>query len=373
MAILSLMGLVGAIGARRQVLWFAAGTPLLFYAYLNWDLIPVACVCLAMWAWSRRQIAATGAAIGLGVAAKIYPGFLLPSLMIGLWTEKNDERRVRDVQVLVGACAAAWFAVNLPIIVAEYLSSGSITGWISVFTFHAKRGADFGSIWYLFNWLATDDAVPTYLAMLFPVMMGWLTVWAATRKSLRSYRLPLVAACGFVTLVLSYFLFAVQSHLGPDDFRTLVDHVSESSFALGALALWYGQWKRGSATWTTGGGVIALYLGVSKIHSPQHALWVLPLMIVTNVPSSTLLGYLTGDALVFLGGFTWFATSLDMQTNAWKCVFMVGVFVRAAFLLRFAAQCGLGATDRFQLRARKFSQEELGHGKTAETARKVAA
>jgi hypothetical protein len=74
-----------------------------------------------------------------------------------------------------------------------------------------------------------------------------------------------------------------------------------------------------------------------------------------------------------MGGFTWFATSPDMQTNAWKCLFMVGVFVRAAFLLRFAAQSGLGATDRFQLRARNSSQEESGQIKATESARKVAA
>jgi hypothetical protein len=343
MAILSLVGLVGALGLRRELLWFAIGTPTLFYAFLNWDMIPVACVCLAMWAYSRRRFTTSGVAIGLGVAAKIYPGFLLPPLMIALW-KKGEDRKQKALLVarLVAGAMGAWLAVNLPVIVAELVKEGEISGWLSMFSFHAKRASDFGTIWYwLFRF--SSDEYPTYLSTLPAIIAGASAVWVVSQRKYRSFRIPLAAAFGVLAITLMAFTLQVGGIAWGDEFRGTVDHCSEFLFAAGAIALLFAQWKRGNHPWTTGAGILALYLSVSKIHSPQHALWVLPLMLAVRTPASTKVGYLLGDAMVFVGGFTWFATSPEMQFNLWQAVFITGVFVRAGFLLRFAAQCALGA------------------------------
>ena len=81
-ALLTLLGLWGGVGPSMRLLWFAAGTPLLFYAFLNWDLLAVACVALAIWAYAKRRDGWAGAAIGVGIAAKIYPVFILPALLL---------------------------------------------------------------------------------------------------------------------------------------------------------------------------------------------------------------------------------------------------------------------------------------------------
>jgi hypothetical protein len=360
MAILSLVGLWGAIGLRRDLLWFAVGTPTLFYAFLNWDLLPVACVCLAMWAWSRERIVASGAALGLGVAAKIYPGFLLPSLMIALWqkSDRQNQKILKTAQILAGF-TGAWLAVNLPVLIVEYAKTGAVVGWLSMFSFHAKRASDFGTIWYWLHRFSTDD-FPAYLAVLPAFITGAVAAWVATQKRFGSSRLPLAAAIGVLTVTLMAFAHMVEGVPLGDESRGIVDHCSEFLFAAGTIALLFSQWKRGSDSWATGAGILALYLAVSKIHSPQHALWILPLMLSVRVPVSTRVGYLLGDALVFVGGFSWFATSPELQFNFWQAVFIAGVFVRAAFLLRFSAQCALGALSLIQAKRAEESTGKVG-------------
>jgi hypothetical protein len=348
-AMVSLLCLTAAMGARRELLWFSLGTPILFYSFLNWDLLPVMLICLSIFAWSRGKVALSGAMIGLGVAAKIYPGFLLPSLAIAAWQKgKTRETRMRGVRALVLSALTAWLAVNLPVMLAEYFSSGSIQGWLAVFRFHAKREADFGTIWF---WLVqfVMETTPSYLSVLPTFVSGAFAIVYISKKDLGARRIPFVIAYGGMALVAGIIMQSFHVGTTSAEFRTNVDWASQLTFMMGAMGLWFAQWKRHHSPWATGAGVLALYLVVSKIHSPQHALWIYPLMVLINVRPSTLIGYLVGDACVFLGGFSWFATANHMYFNAWQAVFGIGVLTRAAFLLHFSAQCAAGAKDRLIL------------------------
>ena len=44
---------------------------------INWDMVPVMFVSLAMLAWARERPTLAGLAIGLGPATKLYPALLL--------------------------------------------------------------------------------------------------------------------------------------------------------------------------------------------------------------------------------------------------------------------------------------------------------
>src|SRR6476469_6687732 len=54
---------------------FAVSPLLIFHAFSNWDLLAMAFTSGALWAWSARRPVLSGAMIGLGAAAKLYPIF----------------------------------------------------------------------------------------------------------------------------------------------------------------------------------------------------------------------------------------------------------------------------------------------------------
>ena len=73
-------------GVHRRRPWdamlFAASPALVLTGLINWDLLAVAAVAGALWAWSRGRPVLTGVLIGLGTATKLYPLFLLGALLV---------------------------------------------------------------------------------------------------------------------------------------------------------------------------------------------------------------------------------------------------------------------------------------------------
>src|SRR5918996_1118098 len=64
------------------VMLVAASPALVAAGLINWDILAVAMVAGALWAWSRGQPLLSGALIGLGTATKLYPLFLLGALLV---------------------------------------------------------------------------------------------------------------------------------------------------------------------------------------------------------------------------------------------------------------------------------------------------
>jgi hypothetical protein len=82
----------------------------------------------------------------------------------------------------------------------------------------------------------------------------------------------------------------------------------------------------------TGLAIIAAFLILSKVHSPQYALWVAPLLAMLDVPWWQVFGYMGADLLLFVSAFYWF-TELSAPTPGWEKLFVVAVFARAGALL----------------------------------------
>ena len=61
---------------------FALSPALALTGLVNWDLLAVALVAGALWAWARDRPVLTGVLIGLGTATKLYPLFLLGALLV---------------------------------------------------------------------------------------------------------------------------------------------------------------------------------------------------------------------------------------------------------------------------------------------------
>jgi len=126
---------------RWTALLVALSPAVILAAFINWDLIAMSLATLGLAAWAGRRCVAAGVLLGLAVAAKFYPVFLLGPLFL-LCLRAG---RLRAFWVTAGAAAAAWIAVNLPVALA------APGGWATFYRFNATRGADWGSVWYFFE------------------------------------------------------------------------------------------------------------------------------------------------------------------------------------------------------------------------------
>jgi hypothetical protein len=170
----------------------AVAPTLLLAATINWDLLATALTALAMLAWARRHPVLAGVLLGLGVAAKLYPLFVLGPLLVLCF--RAD--RMRAFAQTLGATLVAWVAVNLPVAMLAF------EGWIAFLRFNVDRAADFGSPWYALEQLGLSlpggllNPLTTLLFVAACGAIAWLGLAAQMRP-----RLPQL-----VFLVLAAFL-----------------------------------------------------------------------------------------------------------------------------------------------------------------------
>lgn len=158
-AMLMVRATVGAAGYRPYDAAIAAFSPLLiFHAFSNWDLIAMAFMACAMWAWAKRRPEVAGLMIGLGTAAKLYPALLLiPIAVLAIRT-----RRVRDPVVAALAAAAAWLAVNAPIAIIW------TQNWKEFYRFSEDRPAEASTIWHIVAYLQKNGLDPGQVPYVVP-------------------------------------------------------------------------------------------------------------------------------------------------------------------------------------------------------------
>lgn len=265
----------------RLMLW-AAGTPMVLYAFHNWDLLAVAGAVWGLVELERRRWGLAGVGLALGASAKLFPAFLLPGSLLGRWVVGDREGSWR-LALGFGLAAAI---VNIPWMLA------APKGWMGVWTFHAHRYPDFGTAWY---WVAHHGR------RLLPVA-GWDPAPAGQQ--------------GW--------------------YQSAVDVGSLVLFGAGAAwFVWIG-WRRrrepgGYPVVAIALGILALFLLTSKVHSPQYALWVVPLLVMLDVPWWLVLAYLGTDLAVYVSGF-YFFTVMGAPAPGWKGIFELAVLFRGAAL-----------------------------------------
>jgi len=158
-------------------------------ATVNWDLLAVALTAAGMLLWSRQRPLAAGALIGLATAAKLYPALLLGPLLVLCWRAG----RWREFGGAAVGAAAAWAAVNVPVLLA------APQGWAKFYTFSEQRPVDFGSLWLIISQRTGDPlrAANTYAIVL--VVLGCAGIAAL---ALCAPRRPRVAQLAFLVVAL---------------------------------------------------------------------------------------------------------------------------------------------------------------------------
>lgn len=123
----------------RRLVWWAGAPTLALTAFVNWDPVPVALLAGGILAHLRGRDGIAGVAVGLGTAAKLFPGLLVPLVV----ASRLADRRFRTAALHAGAASGAWLAVNLPVMTV------APRGWRRFLDLNAERGADWDSLWFL--------------------------------------------------------------------------------------------------------------------------------------------------------------------------------------------------------------------------------
>ncbi len=256
-------------GRPWDALPFVLSPSLLATGLINWDLMAVAFVAGALWAWARDRPVLTGVLIGLGTAAKLYPLFLLGPLLVVAWRRGEPASFAR----VAAAAAAAWLAVDLP----AWLTAPD--RWQAFWRFNADRGADLGSVW-----LSLDHAGHSFSAGTINtwswVLFGAVCV-AVALLGLRARRTPRVAQLGFL--------------------------------------------------------VVAGFLLVNKVYSPQYVLWLLPLAVLARPRWRDLLVWQAGELVYLVAVWTYLGGWLEGAVGGGSPVYDLAIWVRVAAELYLVA------------------------------------
>jgi uncharacterized membrane protein len=180
-------------GARA---WrWALATPVLLYAFQNWDLFAIAAVLAGLLAFERERDVAAGAAFGLGAAVKLFPAIVVAPLA-ALRFAHGDRRGA--LRLLVSS-AAVFAALNLPVLVANP------AGWWWPYAFQSKRNATWGSAsFYVFRVIglpvhgASGAQLANQVSLMLLVLAVALLVFLALQRRLSAVQLAGAGVAMFV-------------------------------------------------------------------------------------------------------------------------------------------------------------------------------
>lgn len=186
---------------------------------INWDMWAVALLALGMLCFSRERLVLAGTLIGLAAATKPYAALVLGAiLLLALRTG-----RMRGFLVTAGASAAAWLAINVPVAVSNP------SGWGHFFRFTESREAGYGSLWFAYNLVARRLRWP----VLDPGTINWLALAV------------FLLACAMIAAV------ALTAARRP--------RLAQLAFL-----------------------IVGAFILTSKVYSPQHVLWLIPLVALAR-------------------------------------------------------------------------------------------
>ncbi|HEX7661704.1 MAG TPA: glycosyltransferase 87 family protein [Pseudonocardiaceae bacterium] len=273
--------------SRRRpwdVVLMAASPLVIVQAFTNFDALATAAAATALFAWSRRKPVLAGALVGVGAAAKLYPAFLLLPILLLCWRAG----KMRQGWKATGAAVLAWAVINAPIAIQFP------AGWWEFFKLNTLRGADSDSLYnaisYFTGWSGFD---PNISATQAPTVLNAVTTAL------------FVLACAVIAWI------ALSAPRRP--------RLAQLCFL-----------------------VVAAFLLVNKVWSPQYSLWLIPLAVLAVPRWKLLLTWMFLDALVWFPRLAFFLEQNLLQQHLDDRGLPEGWFL-GAVIIRDLAVLGLCA------------------------------
>jgi hypothetical protein len=172
---------------------WAIGTPVLLYAFQNWDVFAIGALVVGLLAFERGRDRTAGVAFGIGTAVKLFPFVVVPPLVAIRWVH-GDRRGARR---LLLSSVVTIAAVNAPFAILFHAK------WWETYSFQSARQATWGSAWF---YLLRIAQVPVHGASgahvanaVAAVALGGGLAWLVVR-TVRVDLQPLAAAAGAVAI-----------------------------------------------------------------------------------------------------------------------------------------------------------------------------
>lgn len=246
-----------AIRAHHNLSWRMAGFTfgsILISLYLmqRFDVGATFLTMLAVWLFYKHKPAWSGVALGLGFTAKLYPGILLPLVLLYYIYVKNDWRSVwRSIAGFTAACV---------VVVVPFLLTGA-DGLRTFLSYHIDRGIELETIY------ATIIVFGSYLGLTQALSMtdhGGLGLASDWVKPLASLSTLLTFAGLFV------IYFFVWRTLKRNGGRVRLD------WFINVVSL-----------------TILWFILANKVLSPQYLVWLLPFVPIWRGWNKTILFLIT--------------------------------------------------------------------------------
>lgn len=257
---------IARLAGRRRV-WDAAmvalSPVLLLHAFTNWDLAAVALTGLGLWAWRRGSPVWAGALLGVGIATKLYPIFVVLAIVMLCARATKWRPAAKTVLAALGAvvlCYLPAILISKPFRFPDAICTGNheLSGWRWFVSLSQTRGADWGSIWLVFEHLFSGDRFGRALAGPTPAAHACSTTPATLNV--------ISAACVLVVIA-----------------------------AVGALVAFAPRRPRlGQIAFLLVAGFIVL----NKVDSPQYALWLVPLAVLARPRWTSLLVWQVSEVVL---------------------------------------------------------------------------
>ncbi|HYN93304.1 MAG TPA: glycosyltransferase 87 family protein [Pilimelia sp.] len=287
---LAVWAVAAMLALRRRRPWdlalFALAPALFVTATVNWDLLAIAFAVFGIWAWARRWPVVAGVLLGLGTAAKLWPGFIFVAL---IFLAIRSRRFVPVVNAAV-AGAVACVAVNVPFMVLNY------ENWDRFIELNRERGVDWGTLWYI------GDHLPR----------------GAERYGIEPFRslaqnIPLLNNLTYLLIIAAWVAIGVLVLRAPRRPR-----LAQVAFL-----------------------IVAAFLIFNKVWSQQFVLWLLPLAVLARPRWGAFLAWQFAELCYFLAFYG------ELMGASGKFVFPEWVFVLASALRlgTVVALCGFVVWD----------------------------